>query len=74
MEELLERFSGPATHFRMPGFFVVAKFAPHLFIESRQQIEGDICRLKMVRIGVRNVVAKTAERCLARKLAGLITV
>src|SRR6185437_5969494 len=63
----LEGHCCSAAYFCMPGLLVVPKFTPALFIQSRQQIERDVRWLEMIRIGVRDVVGKAAERCLARK-------
>src|SRR6185437_247090 len=67
MEELLEGLCCPAAHFSMPGFLIVPKFPLRLIVERGKQIERDISRLKMGRIGLRNVMAEAAQRCLARK-------
>src|SRR6185437_12952482 len=72
MEELMEGICGPAAHFSMPGFLIVPQFPLRLIVERGEQIERDISRLKMGRIGLRNVMAEAAQRCLAGKDLRLI--
>src|ERR1700722_9415642 len=45
---------------------LVADFLPQFFFQWLQQIEGDIGRLKVLLVSVRNVVHQRAERRRAR--------
>jgi hypothetical protein len=53
--------------------FFVADFFSQLFFERHQQIEGDVCRLKVLSVGLRDVVDERAQRCFARYGRGACT-
>src|SRR3954453_3978838 len=61
MEELLKTGLGKAADLRVPRFLIVPKLSLFVFPECRQEIERDVGRLEMTRIGMRDVVAQTAE-------------
>lgn len=63
----LQRLQRPPANLRMPSPLIAPEFLPRLFIQSRQQIERNIRRLIIRRIGPRNVGAQRTERRLARK-------
>ncbi len=53
--------------------FLVADFFAHLFFERLQQVEGDVGRLEVLRVGVGDVVDQRAERRGARDRRGLFS-
>src|SRR3954468_159716 len=57
----------------MARLLVVPELPLRRLIERRQQIESDVCRLKVARVGLRDVVAQTAERRLSRVGLRLLT-
>jgi hypothetical protein len=71
MEKFLERICCPAADFRMPRFLIVPEFPLCLVVERGKQIESNVGRLKMSRIGVCNVVTQAAHGRFARECARL---
>ena len=57
----------------MPRFLVVTETAAGFFIQSGQQIEGDVRRLVVRGIGPGDVGAKRAQCCLARERPDRLT-
>ena len=55
---LVQRYGGAPANFRMPSLLIVAQAPACFLIECGKQIEGDIRRLIMLRIGSRYVRRK----------------
>src|SRR5580658_10436665 len=49
------------------SLFFVTDFLAEFFFERLKQIKRDVCRLKLLRIGVRYVVHQRAKRATARR-------
>src|SRR3954453_10937164 len=67
MEKAFETDLRAPAYFGMARFLVVFELLLRFFVESRQQIEGDIGRLEVPRIGVRDVVAQASKRRCPRE-------
>src|SRR5215831_15366789 len=58
MAVLFQRLQRAAADECVPGLFVATKLMPRRFIELREQVEGDVGGLVIVRIGAGDVVAE----------------
>src|SRR5437588_10403010 len=55
---------------RVAGLLVVPQSAPCLIVESGEQIEGDVRRLIVLRVGRRDIRTQRTERRFAREWPG----
>src|SRR5436190_15390982 len=65
-EILIQLLQCKAADFSVPEFLIFSDLLQHLFVELRQQVEGDVCGLIMRWVCVRDVVAEASERGFTR--------
>src|SRR5271170_2282605 len=70
VEERVHGEGGAAARFGMAGLLVVAKLVARGLIKRREEVEGDVGGLKVLWVGVGDVVAERAECGFARKRFG----
>src|SRR6266852_4595947 len=67
-QKTIHAFDSAAAYFGVPGALVMAKLLPRGVVERGQQVEGDVGRLVIGRVGGRDVMAQRADGRLSREL------